>query len=160
MLDHHTPPRADAPREHPLIAQVRDWLVAEADTIAACALRVGGTAWADGAERLCDAARAGRPLPRRELRALRDALVLMPSPEPGHLRAALHRPLPETDPLAARCGDVVRSLAWGLAVLGACGGTRPKNADAIQPPDRQGGGGNENAPDAAHPLPRAEGGAA
>ena len=118
MLDYpHSPA---TPQEHPLITRIRDWLVEDADTIAACAHWAGGTAWAAHAEQLCDAARGGQPLRRRDLRALRDALVLVPAGEAGHLQAALHRALHADDPRAGQCSDVVRSLGWGLAVLGAC----------------------------------------
>ena len=105
------------------------WLTGRADTIAHYAHWLGGTAWAEYAEKLCDIAAARIP-PRemvRELHGLFSGKLHGPHRHPG----LPLRHLPADDPRPGDVRTIASSLARGLRILGAKGpcGT-PRYSDA------------------------------
>ena len=107
----------------------RSWLTGHADNIAHYAHWLGGTAWAEYAERLCDLA-AERIPPREMVRELHALFV-------GRLHGLHRHPglptrrLPADDPRPGDVQTIASSLARGLRILGAEGpcGT-PRYSDA------------------------------
>lgn len=113
----HLPPQLPGSRADLEMRAFRAWLTAHTDTIAHYAEWLGGVAWAEYAERLCDAA-AERIPPREMVRELHGLFS-------GRLHG-LHRhpglPLRHLPPEDPRPGDVrtiASSLARGLRLLGA-----------------------------------------
>ena len=118
-------PRDEHQRE---LAAFRDWLAKETDLIAHYALWLGGIAWAEYAERLCDGAK-GPHLRREDVRELYHLFV-------GRLhgtdrcRGLPMQRLPADDPRPEDVRTIAASLARGLRILGA---KRPDGSPVYRP---------------------------